>query len=63
MKEKPFHDSSEDNEVEWEEGWDEQIDSLAWCFKVNSPYSACPNMARGQLIDSKEVRTFLAHKH
>ncbi|XP_078383017.1 uncharacterized protein LOC144665627 [Oculina patagonica] len=60
LKEKPFHVSSEDSEAEWEEGWDDQIQSLAWCFQANSLYSACPNMARGQLVDSKEVRTLLA---
>ncbi|KAJ7370622.1 hypothetical protein OS493_031037 [Desmophyllum pertusum] len=60
FKQKPFPDSSEESEIEWEEGWGDQIQSLAWCFQANGPYSACPNMAKGQLIDSKEVRTFLA---
>lgn len=60
VKEKPFYDSSEESEAEWEEDWDEQIQSLAWCFQANSPYSACPNMAKGLLVDSKEVWTFLA---
>ncbi|KAJ7370623.1 hypothetical protein OS493_031038 [Desmophyllum pertusum] len=30
---KPFPDSSEESEIEWEEGWGDQIQSLAWCFK------------------------------
>lgn len=62
MKEEPFPDPREDNEGEWEDEWEEQIQSLAWCFQANGPYSACPNMAKGRLIDSKEVRSFLAHK-
>lgn len=46
-----------EDEIEWENCWEEQIEDLAWCYRTNSPYSACPNMAAGQLIDSSEVRT------
>lgn len=49
-----------EDEIEWENCWEEQIEDLAWCYRTNSPYSACPNMAAGQLIDSSEVRTYLS---
>ena len=60
LKVEPYPDRSDEQEVEWEDGWEDQIQSLAGCFRANGPYSACPNMAKGRLIDSKEVWSFLA---
>lgn len=46
-------------EAEWEEEWIMESETLTQCYKENSPYSTCPNMARGKLIDSEDVREFL----
>lgn len=51
--------SDEVAEAEWEEEWITESKKLTQCYKENSPYSACPNMARGKLIDSEDVRGFL----
>ena len=62
--EKPLPDLSDQiTEIEWEEEWDEQLKTLVQCYEANSPYSACPNMARGQLIEAKDVIEILAHNH
>lgn len=59
--EEPLPDPTDEiTEAKWEEDWDEQLKELAQCYEANSPYSTCPNMARGQLIKSKDVRGILA---
>lgn len=59
--EEPLPDPTDEiTEAKWEADWDEQLKELAQCYEANSPYSTCPNMARGQLIKSKDVRGILA---
>lgn len=51
--------SGEITEVEWEEDWNKELETLTQCYEQSSPYSACPSMARGDIIDAMDVRKIL----
>ena len=55
--------SSEITKVEREEDWDKELETLRQCYEQNSPYSACPSMATGDIIDARDVRKILEQSY
>ena len=51
--------SKEIHEDEWKEEWSMDVKGLARCYQKNRLYSACPNMARGEIVKARDVRNIL----
>ena len=55
--------SKEIAEAEWEEEWGIEVKKLTQCYEKNRLYSACPNMATGDIVDARDVRRILEQRY